>query len=96
MHVPANESDIVIPSLPCSDSQPADSPCFLMAGLGTKHRVRFQRFGTKMYMGHSTKNYIFHVPQVSSIILYYLMEISKQFYVLSLNCYQISYNFRKI
>ena len=47
-------------------------------------------------MGHSTKNYIFHVPQVSTIILYYLMEISKQFYVLSLNCYQISYNFGKI
>ena len=34
-----NDSDIVIPSLPCSDSQPADSPRFLMDGLGTKHRV---------------------------------------------------------
>ena len=33
-----NDSDVVIPSLPCSDSQPADSPYFLMAGLGTKHR----------------------------------------------------------
>ena len=42
-----NDSDIVIPSLPCSDSQPADLPCFLMDGLGTKHRVWFQRFGTK-------------------------------------------------
>ena len=41
MHVQSgcsgNDSDIVIPSLPCSDSQPVDSPCFLMAGLGTKH-----------------------------------------------------------
>ena len=40
MHVQSgcsgNDSDIVIPSLPCSDSQPADSPRFLMAGLGTK------------------------------------------------------------
>ena len=43
-----NDSDIVIPSLPCSDSQPADSPRFLMDGLGTKHRVWFQRFGTIM------------------------------------------------
>ena len=42
-----NDSDIVIPSLPCSDSQPADSPRFLMDGLGTKHRVWFQWFGTK-------------------------------------------------
>ena len=42
-----NDSDIVIPSLPCSDSQPADSPHFLMGGLGTKHRVWFQRFGTQ-------------------------------------------------
>ena len=33
-----NDNDIVIPSLPCSDSQPADSPRFLMDGLGTKHR----------------------------------------------------------
>ena len=41
-----NDSDIVIPSLPCCDSQPADSPRFLMDGLGTKHRVWFQRFGT--------------------------------------------------
>ena len=41
-----NDSDVVIPSLPCSDRQPADSPHFLMAGLGTKHRVWFERFGT--------------------------------------------------
>ena len=37
MHVQAgcsgNDNDIVIPSLPCSDSQPADSSCFLMGGL---------------------------------------------------------------
>ena len=35
MHVQSecssNESDILIPSLPCSDSQPVDSPRFLMA-----------------------------------------------------------------
>ena len=43
-----NDSDIVIPSLPCSDSQPADSPRFLMDGLGTKHRVWVQQFGTKI------------------------------------------------
>ena len=48
-----NDSDTVIPSLPCCDSQPADSPRFLMDGLGTKHRVLgtkhrvwFQQFGT--------------------------------------------------
>ena len=41
-----NDSDIVIPSSPCSDSQPADSPRFLMDGLRTKHRVWLQRFGT--------------------------------------------------
>ena len=49
-----NDSDIVIPSLPCSDSQPADSPRFLMDGLGTKHRVWFQRFGT--IMTHTTSH----------------------------------------
>ena len=37
-----NDSHVVVPSLPCSDSQPADSPRFLMAGLGTKYRVWFQ------------------------------------------------------
>ena len=42
-----NDSDVVVPSLPCSDSQPADSPRFLMAGHGTKYRVWFQRFGTR-------------------------------------------------
>ena len=42
-----NDSDVVIPSFPSSDSQLADSPRFLMDGLGTKHRVWFQRFGTK-------------------------------------------------
>ena len=50
MHVQSgcsgNDSDIVIPSLPCSDSQPADLLRFLMDGLGTEHRVWFQRFGT--------------------------------------------------
>ena len=35
----SNDSDVVVPSLPFSDSQPADLPRFLMAGLGTKHRV---------------------------------------------------------
>ena len=34
-----NDSDIVIPSLPCSDSQPADSPCFLMDGLNGQSLV---------------------------------------------------------
>ena len=43
-----NDSDIVIPSLPCSDRKPADSPSFSMDGLGTKHRVWFQRFGTRV------------------------------------------------
>ena len=49
-----NDSDIVIPPLPCSDSQPADSPRFLMDGLGTKHRVWFQWqcqwFGTIQFL----------------------------------------------
>ena len=31
--------DIVIPSLPCFDSQLADSPRFLMARLGTKQSL---------------------------------------------------------
>ena len=48
----SNDSDVVIPSLPCSGSQPVNSRRFLMDGLGTKHRVRFQRFGT------STSNHI--------------------------------------
>ena len=64
-----NDSDIVIPSLPCSDSQPEDSPCFLMDGLGTKHRVWFQRFGTRLFRsqdrnGNVTVNYRF-CPAVS-------------------------------
>ena len=42
-----NESDVVISSLPCSDSQLVDSPRLLMDGLGTKHRVWFQQFGTR-------------------------------------------------
>ena len=50
MHVKSgcsgNGNDFLIPSLPCSDNQPVDSPNLLMAGLGTKHRVWFQRFGT--------------------------------------------------
>ena len=53
MHVQSgcsgNDSDVVIPFLPCSDSQLVDSPRLLMDGhdgLGTKHRVWFQRFGT--------------------------------------------------
>ena len=50
MHVQSgcsgNDSDAMIPSLPSSGSQPTDSPRFLMEGLGTKHRVWFQWFGT--------------------------------------------------
>ena len=49
--VPSNDSDVVIPSLPSSGSQPTDSPLFLMEGLGTKHRVWFQRFGTSLGVG---------------------------------------------
>ena len=41
-----NDSAVVIPSLPLSDSKPVESPRFLMDGLGTKHRVWFQWFGT--------------------------------------------------
>ena len=52
MHVKSggsgNDSDVVIPSFPSSNSQLADSPCFLMDGLGTKHRVWLQQFGTSM------------------------------------------------
>ena len=48
--VPAVTVTSSLPSLPCSDSQPADSPRFLMDGLGTKHRVWFQRFGTSLML----------------------------------------------
>ena len=52
MHVQSgcsgNDSDVVIPSMPSSGSQPTDSPHFLKDGFGTKHRVWFQRFGTSV------------------------------------------------
>ena len=54
MHVQSgcsgSDSDVVIPSLPWSDSQSADLRCLLMDGLGTKHRVWFQRFGTSLWL----------------------------------------------
>ena len=59
MHVESgcsdNDSDVVIPSLSCLDSQPADSRRLLMAGLGTKHRVWFQRFGTTNSNGQKSQ-----------------------------------------
>ena len=51
MHVQSgcsgNDSDMVIPSLPCSDSQPADSPVSEWTGLEPNTAVWFQRFGAK-------------------------------------------------
>ena len=47
-----DDNDVVIPFLPCSDRQLADSPCFLMEQLGTKHRVWFQQFGTTFVPYH--------------------------------------------
>ena len=49
-----NDSDVVIPSLPSSGSQSMDSTRFLMDGLGTKHRVWLQQFGT-ILMSQSTQ-----------------------------------------
>ena len=39
-----SDSDVMIPFLPCSGSQPVDSNCLLMDRLGTKHRVWLNGF----------------------------------------------------
>ena len=55
-----NDSDIVIPSLPCSDSQPADSPRFLMDGLGTN--TEFGSNGLEL-----TSNSVIHCPSFAKL-----------------------------
>ena len=44
----SDDSDVVIPFLLSSSSQLEDLPRFLMGGLGTKHRIWFQHFGTNV------------------------------------------------
>ena len=46
-----NDSDIVIPTLPSSDSQPADSPRFLMDGLSLEPNTEFGSNGLELELG---------------------------------------------
>ena len=61
MHVQSgcsgNDSDVMISSLPCSGSKPADSPRLLMAGLGTKHSKQFGSNGLELGGGSRNNNW---------------------------------------